>query len=46
MIRELSQTDMNGMLLSVAWRNARDKWTELHEKPKLGMMELIAECGV
>ena len=28
-------------------REARDKWMkEMHEKPKLSMMKLIAECEV
>ena len=36
MIRELSEADMKGMLLSVAWRNLRDEWRkEMHEKLKL-----------
>ena len=31
-IKELSETDVKGMLLSVAWRNVRDEWrTEMHE---------------
>ena len=47
MIRELSQSEVNDMLLSVAWRNVKEEWKkEMHEKPKLSMMELIAECGV
>ena len=25
-IRELSEVDVKGMLLSVAWRNVRDEW--------------------
>ena len=25
-IRELSEADVKGMLLSVAWRNVRDDW--------------------
>ena len=41
-IRELSEADMKGMLLSVAWRNVRDEWRkEMHEKPKLSMMNRI-----
>ena len=33
------------MLLSVACRNGRKEWKkEMHEKPKLSMMEQIAEC--
>ena len=47
MIRELSQTEVNDMLLSVAWRNVREEWKkEMHEKPKLSMMEQISECGI
>ena len=35
-IRKLSEADVKSMLLSVAWRNARDEWRkEMHEKPKL-----------
>ena len=46
-IRKLSETDVKGMLLSVAWRNVRDEWRkEIHEKPKLSMMQLITECEV
>ena len=41
-IRELSEADVKGMLLSVAWRNVRDEWRkEMHEKPKLSMMKRI-----
>ena len=47
MIRELSQSEVNDMLLSVAWRNVRGEWKkEMHEKPKLSMMERIAECRI
>ena len=36
MIRELSQTEVNDMLLSVALRNVREEWKkEMHEKPKV-----------
>ena len=46
-IRELSEADVKGMLLSVAWRNVKDEWRkEMHEKPKLLMMKLIVECEV
>ena len=46
-IRELSKVDVEGMLLSVTWRNVRDKWRkEMHEKLKLSMMKLIVECEV
>ena len=46
-IRELSEADVKGMLLSVAWRNVRDEWSkEMHEKPKLSMMKRITECEV
>ena len=46
-IREISEADVKGMLLSVAWRNVRDKWRkEMHEKPKLLIMKLIVECEV
>ena len=39
-IRELSEADVKGMLLSVAWRNVRDEWRkEMQEKPKLSMMD-------
>ena len=44
-IRELSEADVKGMLLSAARRNVRDEWRkEMHEKPKLSMMKLIVEC--
>ena len=46
MIRELSEADVKGMLLSVAWRNVRDEFErrkEMYEKPKLLMMKLIVE---
>ena len=34
-IRELSEADVTGILLSVAWKNIRDKWRkEMHEKAK------------
>ena len=47
MITELSQSEVNYMLLSVAWRNVREVWKkEMHENPKLLMMERVAECGV
>ena len=46
-IRELSEADVKGKLLSVAWRNTRDEWMkEMHEKPKLSMMKLIVGCEV
>ena len=46
-IRESSEVDVKGMLLSVAWRNVRDEWRkEMHEKLKLSMMKLIVECEV
>ena len=46
-IRELSEADVKGMLLSVAWRNVRDEWRkEMHEKPKLSMMKRITKCEV
>ena len=46
-IRELSEADVEGMLLSVAWRNVRDEWKkEMHEKPKVLMMNLIVEGEV
>ena len=46
-IRELSEADVKGMLLSVAWRNVREEWRkEMHEKPKLLIMKMIAECEV
>ena len=42
MIRELSQSEVNDMLSSVAWRNVKEEWKkEMHEKPKLSMMERI-----
>ena len=47
MIRELSEADMKGMLLSGAWRNVRDECRkEMHKKLKLSMMKLITECEV
>ena len=46
-IRELSEADVTGMLLSVACRNMRDEWREvMHEKPKLSMMKWITESRV
>ena len=36
---------MKGMLLSVGWRNVRDEWKEMHEKPKLSMIKRITECA-
>ena len=46
-IRELSEADVKGMLLSVAWRNVRDEWMkEMHEKPKLSMTKRMTECEV
>ena len=46
-IRKLLKGDMKGILLSVAWRNVRDKWKKENlEKPKLSMMKLIVECEV
>ena len=47
MIRELSEADVKGMLLSVAWRNVREEWRkEMHEKPKLSIMKMVTECEV
>ena len=47
MIRELSEADVKGMLLSFAWRNVRDeRRKKMHEKPKLSMMKWITECEV
>ncbi len=47
MIRESSEADVKGMLLSVRWRNVRDeRRKEMHEKPKLSMMKRITECEV
>ena len=47
MIRELSEADVKGMLLSVAWRNVREEWRkDMHEKPKLSIMKMITECEV
>ena len=46
-VRELSEAEVKYMLLSVAWRNVKDKWRkEVHEKLKLSMMKLIGECEV
>ena len=46
-IRKLSEADVKGMLLSVAWKNMRDEWRkEMHEKLKLSMMKQITECKV
>ena len=43
-IRELSEADVKGMLLSVAWRNVRAEWRKkMHDKLKLSMMKLIEE---
>ena len=40
----ISQSEVNYMLVSVAWRNVREEWKkEMHEKPKLSMMDRIAE---
>ena len=44
-VKELSEVEVKCMLLSVAWRNVKDKWRkEVHVKPKLSMMKLIGEC--
>ena len=46
-IRELSEADVKGILLTIAWRNVRGEWRNvMHEKPKLSMMKLIVECEV
>ena len=47
-IMELSQSEVNDMLFSVAWRNLREEWKkEMHEKPKFSMMERIElSCAV
>ena len=46
-IRELLEAEVKGTLLSVAWRNVRDKWRkEMHAKLKLLMMKLIVEREV
>ena len=43
----LSETDVKGMLLSVAWRNVRDEWRkEMQEKLKLSMTKRMIECEV
>ena len=43
----VTEADVKGMLLRVAWRNARDGWRkEIHEKPKLSMIKLITECEI
>ena len=42
-----SETDVKGMLLSVAWRNVRDEWRkEMQEKLKLSMTKRMIECEV
>ena len=46
--RELSEVDAKDIrYVHVLPREARDEWMkEMHEKPKLSMMKLIAECEV
>ena len=45
-VRELSEADVKGMLVSVAWRIVRDEWMKkMLEKPKLSMIN-EAHSGV
>ena len=46
-IQSLSETELRGMLESVAWRKVQEKWREeLERKPKLSTMQtIIMECG-
>ena len=46
-IQNLSETELKGMLESVAWRKVQEKWREeLERKPKLSTMQtIIMECG-
>ena len=46
-IQGLSETELKGMLASVAWRKVKEKWNEeLERKPKLSVMQtMIMECG-
>ena len=44
-IIKLSEANWKRMLLSIAWRNARDEWRkETHERSKLSMLKLAMEC--
>ena len=44
-IIKLSEVNLKRMLLSIAWRNARDEWSkETHERSKLSMLKLAMEC--
>ena len=44
-IIKLSEANLKRMLLSIAWRNARDEWRkETHERSKLSMLKLAMEC--
>ena len=46
-IQKLSETELRGMLESVAWRKVKEKWREeLERRPKLSTMQtIIMECG-
>ena len=46
-IQNLSETELRGMLESVAWRKVQEKWREeLERKLKLSTMQtIIMECG-
>ena len=45
--QNLSETELRGMLESVAWRKVQEKWREeLERRPKLSTMQtIIMECG-
>ena len=44
-VRELSETEVKCMLLSVAWRNVKDgRRKKVHEKSKLFMIKLMGKC--
>ena len=45
--QNLSETELRGMLESIAWRKVQEKWREeLERKPKLSTMQtIIMECG-
>ena len=46
-IQNRSETELRGMLESVAWRKVQEKWREeLERSPKLSTMQtIIMECG-
>ena len=46
-IQNLPETELRGMLESVAWRKVQEKWREeVERKPKLSTMQtIVMECG-